>query len=154
MTWRGIALSSLLKLEYNKRVCENKDFCGVVMPSKDTKILEFNQCLKSEKMANIIYVDLESLIKNVDGCKSNFEKSSTTKAGEPIPCGYPVSTIWTFGGIENNKHNGCRSEDCRKNFGESFRELAMKIINFEKRNVIPLTKEQSELHEKKSVSLS
>ena len=31
------------KLESHKKVFENKDFCGVVMPSEDTKLLEFNQ---------------------------------------------------------------------------------------------------------------
>ena len=29
------------KLESHKKVCENKDFFGVIMPSEDTKILEF-----------------------------------------------------------------------------------------------------------------
>ena len=31
------------KLESHKKVCNNKDFCNVIMPSEDTKILEFNQ---------------------------------------------------------------------------------------------------------------
>ena len=31
------------KLELHKRVCENKDFCNVIMPFEDTKILELNQ---------------------------------------------------------------------------------------------------------------
>ena len=26
------------KLELHKRVCENKDFCNIIMPSEDTKI--------------------------------------------------------------------------------------------------------------------
>ena len=30
------------KLQSHKRICENKDFCNL-MPSEDTKILEFNQ---------------------------------------------------------------------------------------------------------------
>ena len=30
------------KRESHKNLCENKDFCNVVMPSKDTKILEFS----------------------------------------------------------------------------------------------------------------
>ena len=30
------------KLELDKKVCKNKDFCSVTMPSEDTKILEFN----------------------------------------------------------------------------------------------------------------
>ena len=31
------------ELESHKRICENKDFCNVIMPSEDIKILEFNQ---------------------------------------------------------------------------------------------------------------
>ena len=27
------------KIEFHKKVCENKDFCNVIMPSEDTKIL-------------------------------------------------------------------------------------------------------------------
>ena len=30
------------KLESHEKVCENKDFCNVIMHSEDTKILEFN----------------------------------------------------------------------------------------------------------------
>ena len=36
------------KLESHKRVCENKGFCDVIMPSEDTKILEFNQYQNSD----------------------------------------------------------------------------------------------------------
>ena len=31
------------KRESHKKICENKDFCNVVMPSEDSKILKFNQ---------------------------------------------------------------------------------------------------------------
>ena len=31
------------KRESHQKLCENKDFCNVIMPSEDTKILEFNQ---------------------------------------------------------------------------------------------------------------
>ena len=47
-------------------------------------------------MAHIIYADLESLIKKIDGCANNPEKSSITRIGEHIPVGYSMSTIWTF----------------------------------------------------------
>ena len=49
------------------------------MSSKDTKILGFNQYWKSDKTPSIIYADLESLIKRIDGRKSYFEISSGTK---------------------------------------------------------------------------
>ena len=73
-------------------------FCGVVRTSEDSKLLEFNQCWKSNKTSSIIYADLKSLIKIIDGCKNNSEKSSTTKVGEHIPCENSMSMIWIFGG--------------------------------------------------------
>ena len=37
-----------------KKYVKIKDFCGIVMPSEKDKILEFNQYLKSDKMAHIM----------------------------------------------------------------------------------------------------
>ena len=51
------------KLKYHEKICKNKDFCGIVMPSEKNKILEFNQYMKSDKMPYIIYAGMESLIK-------------------------------------------------------------------------------------------
>ena len=31
------------KLQSHKSLCENKDFCSIIMPSENTKMLEFNQ---------------------------------------------------------------------------------------------------------------
>ena len=73
------------------------------MPSEKDNIVEFNQYMKSDKMPYIIYADIESLIKKIDGCENNPENSSTAKIGEHISCGYSMSTIWTFDNIEN-KH--------------------------------------------------
>ena len=43
------------------------------MSSEDTKILEFNQYRKSDKVAFIIYVYLESLIGKINECKKTPE---------------------------------------------------------------------------------
>ena len=91
------------KLKSHKRVCENKDFCNVIMPSEDTKILEFNQYQKSDKTPFIIYADLECIIKKTDGCKNNPETSFTTKVTEHIPSGFSMSIMSSFRSIEN-KH--------------------------------------------------
>ena len=40
------------------------------MPSKDNKILEFNQYQKSDKAIFIIYADLECIIEKIDKCKN------------------------------------------------------------------------------------
>ena len=49
-----------------------RSVCGVLIPSHDTNILEFNQYLKLDKTLSIIYSDPQYLIKRVDGCKNNF----------------------------------------------------------------------------------
>ena len=66
------------------------------MPSEDTKILEFNQHRISDNRAFIIYADLGSLNKGINGCKNSFEKLSTITVGEHILCGYPGSTNGHF----------------------------------------------------------
>ena len=65
-------------------MCENKDFCGIVIPSENDNILEFNQYMKSDKVPSIIYAGIESLIKKIDGCTNNPEKSLATNLGEHI----------------------------------------------------------------------
>ena len=55
-------------------------------------MLEFKY-MKPNKMPYIIYADLECLIKKIDGCENNPEKSSTRKIGKHIPCEYLMSAI-------------------------------------------------------------
>ena len=70
--------------------------------------------MKSDKMPYIIYADIESFIKEIDGCADNLENSSTTKIDDHIPCRYSRSTMWAFDNIEN-KHTLYRGQECMKN---------------------------------------
>ena len=72
------------KLESHKMVCENKDFCNIILPFEDTEILEFNQYQKSDKAPFIIYADLECIIERIDRYKNNPENSSITRVSEHI----------------------------------------------------------------------
>ena len=114
------------KLKSHKKVCENKDFCNVIMSFEETKILEFNQYEKSDKAPFIIYADLECIIEKIDGCKNIPENSSTTKVSEHIPSSSSMSIISSFRSIES-EHAVYRGKDCIKKFCESLREHAMKI---------------------------
>ena len=109
------------------------------MPSEKDTILEFNQYMKSDKIPNIIYTDIESLIKKIDGCANDPENSSTTKIDKHIPCGSSVSTIWGFDHIED-KHTLYRGKDCMKKFCTSLREHAKNIIDFEKEKNVTVNK--------------
>ena len=113
------------------------------MPFEDTKILEFNEYQKSDKKLFSICVDFECIIQKIDGCTNKLENSFTTKLSEHIPSGFWMSTILSFKSLES-KHDVYRGKDCMKKFCESLREHAMKIINFKKKKMKLLTKEQQE----------
>ena len=65
------------KFKSHEKVCKNKNFSRILMPSQKDNMLKFNQYMKLDKMTYIIYSDFESLIKIIDGCVNNSEKSST-----------------------------------------------------------------------------
>ena len=98
------------KTNLNRRACENKDFFNANMPSDNTKILEFSQYQKSDKVPFIIYADLQCII--VDGrCQNNPENPSTTKTKQ-------TCSISLFISIENKHDVVYRGKDCRRKFCE------------------------------------
>ena len=117
------------------------------MPSKDTKILEFNQYQKPDKQPFIIFTDLECIVEKIYGCKNNPQNLSTTKISEHIPSSSSMSALSSFRSIEN-KHDVYRGKDSMKTLCEFLREHAMKIINFKKKKKMKLlTKERQESYE-------
>ena len=96
-----------------------------------------------------MYANLESLITRIDRCKNSFEKPSTTKSGEFIPCGNSISMTWTMNCTE--KQHIYRCEECMNKFWEYLREHAMKIIKFIKKKMKPLKIEQQESYEKAKI---
>ena len=65
-------------LKKHARLYENHDYCEIVMPTEDKNILKYNLGEKSLKVANIIYMDLESLIKQ-QSSQNNPEESYREK---------------------------------------------------------------------------
>ena len=138
------------KLRYHEKLCKNKVFCEIILPTQKDNTLIFNQYIKSDKTQCIIYADLKSLIKIINNCKNNPEKSSTIKVGEHILWGYSMPTIWALDNIEN-KHSLYRGEDSMKNFSISLREHAANVINFEKKNTLPITDKELKSHQDSNV---
>ena len=114
-----------------KKVCENKDFCNVIMPSEDTKIFKFNQYQKSDKGPFIIYADLECITKTIDGWENDSENSYATKVSEHIPSSFSMSAVSSCRSIEK-KLDVCRCKDCMKKSCE----FVMKIISFFKKDEV------------------
>ena len=50
-------------LEAHEKICENRDYCHVEMPTKDNNALKYNQGGKSIKLPFVVYADLECCLK-------------------------------------------------------------------------------------------
>ena len=111
------------------------------MPSKTDNKLEFNQYMKSDKMAHTIYAEIESLIKKIDGVQLIQKIIQQKKNWRAYSMGifYVNNINWAFDHMEN-KHTLYRRKDCMKTFSTSLTEHAENIIDFEKKKKLPLTK--------------
>ena len=138
------------KLEAHEKICENRDYCDVEMPTNDNNTIKYNQGEKSIKLPFIVYADLECLLEKMSTCYSNPEKSSTNKINKHTPSGYSIFTHCSFD-KSKNKLNYYRGEDCMKKFCKDLGEHATKIINCEKKDMTPLTKEEEENYNNQKV---
>ena len=138
------------KLEKHKKICENHDYCHVEMSNEDNKIIKYNQGEKSIRSPFIIDADLECLLEKISTCYSNLEESSTTEINKHIPTGYSLFTHCSFDKTKN-KLDYYKEDNCMKKFYKDLREHATKIINYEKKDMIPLTKKEEKHHNKQKV---
>ena len=133
------------KLEAHKKICENHEYCHVEMPTKDNNIIKYNQGEKSIKLPFVVYAILECLLEKMSTCQNNPNESSTTEINKHTPSGYSLFTHCSFDRAKNKLYH-YRSKDCMKKFCKDLREHATKIINCEKKKMIPLTvKEKNRL---------
>ena len=98
----------------------------------------------------IIYADLECLLEKMNSFHNNPEQSSTTKINKYTPSGYSLFTHCSFDRTKN-KFDYYSGKNCMKNFYLNLREHATKIINYEKKEMIPLTKKEEKKHNKQKV---
>ena len=77
--------------------------------------------------------------------------SSTTKINKHTPSGYSLFKHCSFD-EERNKLSHYRGEDSMKKFCKDLREHATKIINYEKKEMILLARDEWEFHNKQEVS--
>ena len=138
------------KLEAHKKICENRDYCRVEMPTNDNNIIKYNHREKFIKLPFVVYADLECLLEKMSTCYNNLKESSTTKINKHTPSGYSIFTHCSFN-KSKSKLNYYRGEDCMTKFCKDLRENATKIINYEKKDMIPLTKKEEENYNNQKV---
>ena len=135
------------KLKKHERICKGHDFCNIEMPDEDNKILKYNPGEKSLKVTFIIYADLECLLQKINTCQNNPEKSYTEKKAKQKPSRYSLVICCSFD-KSITEWNYYRGKDCMESFCKDLRDQAMKIINYGKKEMIPLTNDEKEFYEK------
>ena len=120
------------------------------MPTKDNNIIKYNQGEKSTKLPFVVYADLECLLEKMSTCQSNPIESSATENNKHMPSGYSIFTHSSFDQTKN-KLNHYRGKDCMKNFCKDVREHATKVIDYEKKKMIPLTMKEKIYHNEQEI---
>ena len=133
-------------LKKHERLCEYNDYCSVEMPTKLNKFLKYNHGEKSLKTPFVIYVDLECLLLKQQSCQNNPNKSYTERKAIHEPCGYSLDLVCSFDSKED-KHSFYRGNDCIKKFCSELKELGTKVVNYEQKEMTPLTDDENRYYE-------
>ena len=143
------------KLKEHEEICNNHDSCRMEMSKWVEKILKYNPGEKSLKAPFTIYLDLECLLKkeqyrennnnNNNDNNNNLEKSYTKRKAKHEPSGWAMFTRYLFDKKEN-KLNYYRGIDCIEKLCKKLKEHAMQIINYEEKEMIPLTHEENKFY--------
>ena len=85
--------------------------------------------------------------KKEQSCQNNPEKSYTEKKAKLEPSGWEMFTKFSFD-VDENKFDYYREIDCIKKWCEKISNPATEIINFEEKEMVPLTDEEIKSYEK------
>ena len=108
------------------------------MPTKKNNTLKYSEGAKSLKIPYVIYAELECLLLKQQSCQNNPNKSYTERKAIHEPCGYSLDLVSSFDSKEN-KHSFYRGKDCIKKFCKELKKICIKIVNYEQKEMIPLT---------------
>ena len=134
------------KLQEHEEICNKHDSCRIEMPKWFEKILKCNPRENSLKAPFAIYLDLECLLKKEQSCQNNPEKSYTEKKAKHEPSGWAMLTKSSFDKT-GDKIDYYRGKDCIEKLCKKLKDHAMKIINYEEKEMIPLTDEENKSYE-------
>ena len=84
-------------------------------------------------------------------CENNPEESYTKRVAKHEPSGWAMTVKFSFDATKN-KHYYYRERDCIKSLCKTLKDLAMEIIHYEEKQMIPLTDKKNKSYEKQNVS--
>ena len=139
------------KLKEHEEICNSHDSCRIEMPKWFEKLLKYNPIEKPLRAPFAIYLDLECLVKKEESRQNNPEKSYTEKSytekkAKHEPSSWAMLTHCSFDKIEDKLYY-YRGKDSVEKLCKKLKERGMKIINYEEKEMIPLTHEEKKSYE-------
>ena len=125
---------------------DNNDCCNVEMRKQFNKTLKYNHGEKWLRTPFVIYANLECLLIKQQSCQNNPNESYTERKAMHEPFGYSLDLV-SWSDSKQNKHSFYRGKDCIKKFCSDLKELGTKIINYEQKEMIPLTDNENKYYE-------
>ena len=83
-------------------------------------------------------------------CSNNPTKSNTEKKAKHIASGYSLVTCCSFD-KSNNEQKYYRGRYCMRRFCDDLKEQAIKIMNYEQKEMMPLTDEEKESQKNQTI---
>ena len=136
------------KHKEHEEICNKRDSCR--MEIAEQVILKHNPGEKSLKAPFTICLDLECILKQVQSCQNNPKKSYTEKIARHEPSGWSMFKKCSFNKKENKLHH-YRGKDCIEILCKKLKESAMEIIDYKKRDIIPLTQEENNRYNEQGI---
>ena len=93
----------------------------------------------------LINADVKCLLEKMSTCYNNPVKSPTTKENKHTASDDSMFTHCSLYAAKNKLHCN-RSKDCMERFCEDLKEYVTRIINYEKKETIPLTEKEKKRH--------
>ena len=134
---------SELVLDKHSKICEDNDYCEIIMPSKKKSKLIFDLSKDTSMTLRSIYAELQSISVPITNeyLSINGKESYTIKENEHMPSGFALSTIFSSD-TSKSYHTHGFGEDCMNQFVEQLKEHIDKITNYEESEKEQLTHEQ------------
>ena len=94
----------------------------------------------------VIYADLECLLLKQQSCQNNPNEFYAEGKAIHEPCGYSLDLVCSFDS-KQDKHSFYRGNDCIKKCCSDLKELGTKIVNYEQKEMMPLTDNENKYYE-------
>ena len=94
------------KLKEHESICENHDYCRVLMPEKKQRIIEYKPGTYSLKKEFVIYLDIECKLAKHKTCSNDPGKSYSKNINTHIPTGYSLNVVSQNGKSKHYYHGG------------------------------------------------